>query len=906
MTTRLGLDTGFRPSLSRFFGRDEELSQLRSLLVSDRLVTVIGAGGVGKTRLTLELVRGGLDASPDGVWLVELALVESPDLVGPAIAQTVGALEDRDLDHLERAAGVLSSGRQLLVLDNCEHLLEVVAAAARRLLTQCPELRLLATSREPLGVEGEQVWRTPPLDLPPAGAHEVADAAATSAVRLFCDRARHAIPTFDLTADNVGDVVAVCRQLDGLPLALELAAAWVSLLSPKQVSSRLADSLDLLVGGGMDRPPRHRTIRATLDWSYQLLSPVQRAALARLSVFVGGFTVEAAEALFTGLALDTTPLELVASLVARSLVVANVGAEEARFRLLEPVRHYAAEKLRSQPEDEDAARGRHLRFLADLAEAAERPIFGGPDLPWLRRLDDELPNLRSALNWGLGGRRDDAARLAVSLVWYCFMRELYDEGIDWALHVIRADGPQRAKADLMAGVLYINIGDFEAAERCLNEARRLATEDGQRWELVNVLAFQGGLAIHRRDSGDSEAARTLLEEAVELARQEGDERLLTRPLNRLGLLANDEGNYELARDLYLQALAIADRHNFVWGALVHRNNLAELAVDVGDHGLARTALGDLFPVVTQTGKTGIDADAVLNTGILAIQLGRPILGLRLLAAAAAAMDRSRYRGLTSERERHQRWIGTARERAGDDADAAWREGLQLSVDQAVADAQAFLSDAPVPGPTASPPSGPARSSTEPALSGSFVREGEFWSLAFAGRIVRLRDSKGLRDIARLLAYPGREVAAVDLAANGQAEHWTPWQRTATQPGFGVEAGAGPLLDLEARQQYRQRLAELDEELADAEVANDPERETRARREREYLLAELNAAVGLGGRERTSLDPAERARKAVTGRIRDAIGRVESLHPELGRHLRRSVRTGAFCVYDPPAPTTWVL
>jgi predicted ATPase len=225
VTTRLGLDTGFRPSLSRFFGRDEELSQLRSLLVSDRLVTVIGAGGVGKTRLTLELVRGGLDASPDGVWLVELALVESPDLVGPAIAQTVGALEDRDLDHLERAAGVLSSGRQLLVLDNCEHLLEVVAAAARRLLTQCPELRLLATSQEPLGVEGEQVWRTPPLDLPPAGAHEVADAAATSAVRLFCDRARHAIPTFDLTADNVGDVVAVCRQLDGLPLALELAAA---------------------------------------------------------------------------------------------------------------------------------------------------------------------------------------------------------------------------------------------------------------------------------------------------------------------------------------------------------------------------------------------------------------------------------------------------------------------------------------------------------------------------------------------------------------------------------------------------------------------------------------------------------------------------------------------------------
>jgi tetratricopeptide (TPR) repeat protein len=273
----------------------------------------------------------------------------------------------------------------------------------------------------------------------------------------------------------------------------------------------------------------------------------------------------------------------------------------------------------------------------------------------------------------------------------------------------------------MAGVLYINIGDFEAAERYLNESRRLATEDGQRWELVNVLAFQGGLAIHRGASGDSEAARTLLQEAVELARQEGDERLLTRPLNRLGLVANEEGNYELARDLFLQALVIADRHDFVGGALVHRNNLAEIAVDVGDHGSARAALGDLFPVVAQTGKTGIAADAVLNTGILAIQLGRPILGLRLLAAAAAAMDRSRYRGLTSERERHQRWIRIARERADDDADAAWREGLQLSLDQAVAEAQPFLSDAPVPGPTASPPSGLAKGPTEPAPSGSFVR-----------------------------------------------------------------------------------------------------------------------------------------------------------------------------------------
>jgi len=903
VTVRSGPDAGLRPSLTRFFGREAELSQLRSLLASDRLVTVTGAGGVGKTRLALELVRGGLDTSPDGVWLVELALVESPDLVGPAISQTVGGLEDRDLDHLERAAGVLSSGRQLLVLDNCEHLLEGVAAAARRLLTQCPELRLLATSREPLGVEGEQVWRTPPLDLPPAGAHEVADAATTSAVRLFCDRARHAMPTFDLTADNVGDVVTVCRDLDGLPLALELAAAWMAVLSPKQVSSRLADSLALLVRGGVDRLARHRTMRATLDWSHQLLTPVQRAAFARLSVFVGGFTIEAAEALFTGLALDTTPLELVASLVARSLVVADVAHEEARFRLLEPVRQYAADKLRSEPADEDDARSRHLDFLAHLSETAEPAIFGGPDLPWLHRIDEELPNIRSALSWGFGNGRDDAARLAASLVWYCYARELH-EGIEWSLQVIRGGGERQGRAYLMAGMLSMNHGDYDAAEAYLGESRQLATRDGERRELVHVLNYQAGVAVHR---GDLEAARPFAEEALRLAREEGDERLQMRPLNRLGMVAFDEGNHAAARDHFLHALAISERHGATWPGLVHRCNLADVAVDMQDHGAARPALQGAFPIIAQIGATpAVTAGAIHDTGILAIQLGEPARGLRLLAAATAAMKRAHYRDIAGDAERSQQWIRMAREQVSGDADAAWREGMQLSLDQAVAEAQDFLSDAPVPGPTVPPPTGLAKGPTEPVLSGSFVREGEFWSLSYAGRVVRLRDSKGLRDIARLLVSPGREVAAVDLAANGRSERRSPWQRSAIQPGFAVEAGAGPLLDLEARQEYRQRLADLDEELADAEAANDPERETRARREREFLLGELSAAVGLGGRERISLDPAERARKAVTGRIREAIGRIEGAHPELGHHLRRSVRTGTFCVYDPPAPTTWVL
>jgi non-specific serine/threonine protein kinase len=892
-------------TLSRFWGRQPELKQLRSLLDTERLVTIIGVGGVGKTRLALELARSCSGSFPGGVWLVDLARLESPELVGRTIAQSVGAPEDRSLDYLERAARVLWAGRQLLLLDNCEHVLAAAAGATLQLLAACPDLRVLATSREPFGVEGEQAWRAPPLDTPAAGVLELSVVAETAAVQLFCDRARHAIPMFNLTTANVAEVATICRGLDGLPLALELAAAWVPVLSLKQVSSRLGDSLALLVSGGSARLPRHRTIRATLDWSHQLLTPVQQAAFARLSVFVGGFTVEAAEAAFTGLALEGTPLELIASLVARSLVVADVSTEEARYRLLEPVRQYAAAKLRAAPEQDNEARTRHLRFLADLAEAAEWPIFGGPDLPWLRRLDDELPNIRAALRWGFGSGRDDAARLASALIWFLYVRDLDDEGIDWARSAIQAGRRQRGKAALMAGVLSIRIGEFEAAERYLTESRQLAIEDGRRRDLVNVLAFQAGLALHR---GDIETARTAGEEALNLARQAGDERLLIKPLNRLALVAVYDKDLGRARDLYRQAIAVAERHEAVWPALAQRTNLAEIAIEMEDYGSARHALSGLFPIMAETGATpSIAVNAVSSTGILAVQRGEPAVGLRLLGAARAQMDLHRYRDLPLDAERYRRWIETATEQAAGEADAAWSQGLELSLDQALAEAQAFLAETPeAQGDTAPTRPSIAELGAEPGAANSFLRDGEFWALGFAGRVVRLRDSKGLRDIARLLACPGRELAAVDLAASVQPGILAARYGTQAESGLGLQADAGPLLDAQARHEYRERLKEVEGELAEAAADNDPERAAQAHRERDLLLSQLGAAVGLGGRQRASLDPAERARKAVTGRIREAIGHIEVVHSELGHHLRRSIRTGTFCAYDPPAPTVWVL
>jgi hypothetical protein len=312
--------------------------------------------------------------------------------------------------------------------------------------------------------------------------------------------------------------------------------------------------------------------------------------------------------------------------------------------------------------------------------------------------------------------------------------------------------------------------------------------------------------------------------------------------------------------------------------------------------------------MAETGATpSIAVNAVSSTGILAVQRGEPAVGLRLLGAARAQMDLHRYRDLPLDAERYRRWIETATEQAAGEADAAWSQGLELSLDQALAEAQAFLAETPeAQGDTAPTRPSIAELGAEPGAANSFLRDGEFWALGFAGRVVRLRDSKGLRDIARLLACPGRELAAVDLAASVQPGILAARYGTQAESGLGLQADAGPLLDAQARHEYRERLKEVEGELAEAAADNDPERAAQAHRERDLLLSQLGAAVGLGGRQRASLDPAERARKAVTGRIREAIGHIEVVHSELGHHLRRSIRTGTFCAYDPPAPTVWVL
>jgi predicted ATPase len=886
MAIRLLPEPSLPVELSTFVGRRRELGHLRTLLATDRLVTVTGTGGVGKTRLAMELAQGAAFDFPAGVWLVELARIGSGDLVGTAIAEATSAARGSQTSALERVARRLSDGRQLLILDNCEHVVASAAEASWHLLTHCSGLTILATSREALDVRGERVVPLLPLQQSESTDAQGHRGTVSEAMQLFGDRAQLLDGNGELRPDIAADVADICQRLEGLPLALELAAAWVPVLSLKQVRDRLDGSLLLLGRSETGRPTRHRSIHAALDWSERLLTPQQAAAFARLSVFVGGFSLEGAEAVLNDASDDGgSPLELIAALVTRSLLIADTTAAEARYRLLEPVRQYAAEHLRADPDgDEAATRRRHLSYLAELAEAAEEPIIGGPDQPWMRRLDSELANIRAALAWGFDNDHQTAARLAAALLVYCRHRGLYSEGAAWARQAALSAGPLRARALCMEGWLASEMGDAARGRVLLDESYRLTAESGGLPDLAMVLVAR---ALAEYVVGDLEALRATADEAVAVARRSGSQARLMWALWAPAVCAAANEDHQRALDLFREARAIAvDLGNVSWGSSMAINVL-ESAIDNGDTAAAAPLLRSELDAETAADPSSAGY-LVENAAILAIQRGDHAAGIRLLGAGRADLVRAGYRETPDEARRRRQWIDAAREHldAGA-ADALWDEGESLTRAEALDAARAVVAE-PVEAVSAGA-----------VVENSFIREGEFWSLAYAGTVTRVKDSKGVRDVAKLIAAGGQSVAAVDLVGGGRGRSEAP-----STPGLRSESDAGELLDAEARAQYRARLVELEEAIGDADRCNDPHRASRARDERTFVLAELGAAVGLAGRPRLALDPAERARKAVAWRVRDSINHIEAAHPALGRHLRRAVRTGSFCMYDPDQPTEW--
>jgi predicted ATPase/DNA-binding SARP family transcriptional activator len=508
-----------------FVGREREIVEIKRELTMTRLLSLTGVGGSGKTRLALEVARDLVGAYPDGVWLVELAGLSEGDLVPQAVARAVGVPERPGQPLTDTLAEYLRAKSVLLVVDNCEHLADSVSNLLDTLLDSCPRLRVLATSRETLGLAGEVVWRVPSLSVPYTD-DLPQEMTGYEAVRLFAERARLKLPAFQLTLEDAPAVVEVCQKLEGIPLAIELATARMGTLSVRQISERLEDPLGLLSVGGRTAASRQQTLRGTLDWSYELLGEFERALFGRFSVFAGGWTLEAAEAVGVGEGIEEGDvLDTLSGLVGKSLVVAEARQEDrVRYRLLEPVRQYAREKLEEGGEAEEV-RHRHATFFLTLAEEAEPRLRGPEDLEWLERLETEHDNLREVLSWALErGEAELGIRLAGALWRFWEARGYYGEGLAWLKRVL-ARGSRVSAARIKAlegeGWLTLYSGEIDEGGIAAREGLKLSDEAGLGGavtaKFLHVLGWIANL------EGDQDSAKELFEECLKLSRDANDE-----------------------------------------------------------------------------------------------------------------------------------------------------------------------------------------------------------------------------------------------------------------------------------------------------------------------------------------------------------------------------------------------
>jgi predicted ATPase/DNA-binding SARP family transcriptional activator/DNA-binding CsgD family transcriptional regulator len=544
---------------SNFVGREREMIEVKAMLAMTGLLTLTGTGGCGKTRLALEVARELVGTYQDGVWFVELAPLSEGTLVPQVMAGTFGVQEQPGRPFLESLLDALGDKEMLLVLDNCEHLIDAAAGLTVALLSSCPRLRVLATSREPLGVTGELGWLVPSLSAPDRQqSPTVEELGGYESVRLFADRASNRHPGFELAPGNAQAVAQVCARLEGIPLAVELAAARIGMLSAEQISERLGHSLKLLKGEDQSADHRHQTLRAALEWSFELLGEPEQALFRRLAEFAGGFTLDAAESVGAGEGIDEEDvLELLSMLVDKSLVVAKENWETgARYRLLEPIRQYAREKLRVSGEAE-AVSLRHAEFFLALAEEAEPELKGPRQVEWLDRLETEHDNLRAALSWALGRAFDLGPRMAGALCLFWYTRGYLSEGRRYLEAVARSDVvPATLRAKALDGLGWIAEpqGDYERARVAYEESLSLYRSSNDKTGVANVLGDLGSLAL---DRGDYEGATSLLEESLTLHRELGSNEGVIGILDSLGVLASAKGDREESIAFLSEALAVS-------------------------------------------------------------------------------------------------------------------------------------------------------------------------------------------------------------------------------------------------------------------------------------------------------------------------------------------------------------
>jgi len=628
--------TNVPASLTRFLGRARELAEVRDLLVEQRVVTLTGPGGSGKTRLAIEAARAVLGRYVDGMCFVALEVVRDPALVLPTIAAAL-RVADRPGSPIDAVLAEFLAPRQtLLVLDNLE---QVIGAAPdiARLLRAAPGLAILATSREPLSVAGEHVYHVPPLGLPPEpGVPTAREIAANEAVELFVERARAARSDFSLSDANAAAVAAICRRLDGLPLAIELAAARMNLLSPDQIVARLDDRLALLATSRRDLPERQRTLRGAIDWSYDLLSGPEQAFFRRLSVFSGGAELDALRVVADPQGtLGGDALDFASALVDRSLLRSTPVGETNRLDMLETIREYAAEHLAATPDDEDETRARHAAYYRDLAEASEGLLTDAHRVELLERLDRELANFRAAIAWSLGARLPETGlRIAAALREFWQLRNHLLEGrraLDELLTASADEGATslRFRALATGASLAGWHGAYARQLELFQDAAAMAGTMGDRRQIALAQAGLGWAGIGSQPL----FAREQLEDAVTLAREVGDTRILSGVLQGLTLVCIRLGDLEAGRRSVVEALALGETSGATYDNALNLLALGLIETRAGDSKSGRRGITE---ALRRLHKAGAYAGLSIALDVLATLLfeqNEPEQSARLGAAA---------------------------------------------------------------------------------------------------------------------------------------------------------------------------------------------------------------------------------------------------------------------------------
>jgi non-specific serine/threonine protein kinase len=723
--------------LTSFIGRENEIREAKEKLLSAKLLTLIGPGGTGKTRLSIQLGMEVLPNFTDGVWFIELAPLADPALILQTIASVLNVRAQMGLPLKDIVVDYLRAKNLLLIFDNCEHLVEASAQLADEFLHHAPNIKIIASSREALGIGGETVYRVPSLSLPNQAQASRETLAGFESIQLFVDRARAANPKFDLTEKNASAVAQICRRLDGIPLALELAAARVTVFSAEQIATRLDDRFKLLTGGSRTALPRQQTLRALIDWSYDLLSEDERALLRRLSVFVGGWVFEAAESICP----DLDVLDLLTQLVNKSLVTMDDEGDEPRYRLLETVRQYARDKLMEAGEAEEM-RNRHLDYFVQLTESAEQALIGYAALSWINRLEAESDNLRAAFEWGMETNVVTVLTMAHALQYFWYRRGYETEGRRWAGQALEkiqnlpavegdlstsAGARQRmlvtAKAWQAISFLATSQGDFLVANAASQKCQELARQLGDKRLLATELAF---LVATKMMSGDTTYEDSVIEEIVNIARESNDPFALsvshgvvglnmlwksqdarianehvskglallkntphhfwqTMMLFGLGMEARFQGRFDEARERFVPLLAafheMGDQHraNMIHSECAHMQRLE------GHHDKAESMYRETILEWQRLGHRAAVANQLECFAFIAKVDEQPERAIKLLGAAERLREIIQIDMSPMERVEYEREAGELRARMSEkEFNIQWLEGRAMTMEQAIA------------------------------------------------------------------------------------------------------------------------------------------------------------------------------------------------------------------------------